>query len=186
MASDIIHAEGVRFAVPSSAPQARNLLSSGHVLAEPISEPECVAGGFACDLPRGKRPGGQRLRGGQYPNLVGNPYAGQNSAQWLNQAAFQRPPDGQFGNLGRNALRRPRITNVDTALLKNFNFTETIKLTFRAEVFNLFNHPEPWSVNTTFNGDNPGSGISSTAATFGQINGWRDARTLQLALRFSF
>jgi hypothetical protein len=34
-ASDFIHAEGVRFAVPSSAPQARNLLSSRHELVKP-------------------------------------------------------------------------------------------------------------------------------------------------------
>src|SRR5438552_3186620 len=38
MASDIIHAEGVRFAVPSSAPPARNLLSSRHALVQPISQ----------------------------------------------------------------------------------------------------------------------------------------------------
>ena len=42
--------------------------------------------------------------------------------------------------------------------------------------------------NTTngFSGDNPGSGISASAKNFGQINNYRDARTLQLALRFSF
>jgi hypothetical protein len=130
--------------------------------------------------------GGTPCGGGQYPNLVGNPYAGQNSSQWLNQAAFTRPADGQIGNLGRNALRLPHINNVDVNLAKDFNFTERIKLTFRAEVFNLFNHPEPWGINTGFNGDNPGSGISTTSNTFGQINSWRDQRTIQLALRFAF
>ena len=49
----------------------------------------------------------------QYPNLVGDPYAGQNSFQWLNPAAFQRPQDGSYGNLGRNALRLPGVRNVD-------------------------------------------------------------------------
>jgi hypothetical protein len=39
MASDIIHAEGVRFAIPSSAPQARNLLRLRHALVKPISQP---------------------------------------------------------------------------------------------------------------------------------------------------
>ena len=43
MASDIIHAEGVRFAVPSSAPPARNLLSSRHALVQPISLPGVAA-----------------------------------------------------------------------------------------------------------------------------------------------
>jgi hypothetical protein len=126
--------------------------------------------------------------GSQYPNLVGDPYSGQNNFQWLNPAAFARPADGSFGNLGRNALRLPAVRNVDVNLVKNFIFTETVKLQFRCEVFNLFNHPELWSINSGFSGDNPGSGISASAANFGQpaSGGYRDARTLQLALRFSF
>jgi len=70
--------------------------------------------------------------------------------------------------------------------MKNFIARESIKLTFRCEVFNLFNHPQPWGVNTGFNGDNPGSGLSNGDLSFGQINSYRDARTLQLALRFAF
>jgi hypothetical protein len=124
--------------------------------------------------------------GSQYPNLIGNPYSGNNAFQWLNPAAFARPLDGQYGSLGRNALHLPAIWNVDTSLMKSFNFTESAKLTFRCEVFNLFNHPQVWGINTGFSGDNPGSLISASDATFGQANAWRDARTLQLALRFSF
>src|SRR6266700_2040401 len=40
---DIIHAEGERFAIPSSAPQARNLLSLRHALVKPISQPRVAA-----------------------------------------------------------------------------------------------------------------------------------------------
>jgi len=43
MVSDIIHAEGVRFAVSSSAPPTRNLLSSEHALVQPISLPGVTA-----------------------------------------------------------------------------------------------------------------------------------------------
>jgi hypothetical protein len=124
--------------------------------------------------------------GSQYPNLVGDPYANTNKFQWLNQAAFQRPADGQYGTLGRNGLRLPGIWNVDASIMKNFNITESAKATLRCEVFNLFNHPQVWGVNTTFNADNPLSGNSTSNATFGQANSWRDARTLQLALRFAF
>jgi hypothetical protein len=124
--------------------------------------------------------------GSQYANVTGNPYAGQNSFQWLNQAAFSRPADGQYGNLGRNALRLPSVSNVDANIMKHFNFTETVRLTFRCEVFNLFNHPEVWGINTGFSGDNPGSPLSTTASNFGQANNYRDARTLQLALRLAF
>jgi hypothetical protein len=124
--------------------------------------------------------------GSQYPNLIGDPYAGQNSFQWLNPAAFQRPADGQYGTLGRDALRLPGIWNVDASLMKNFSITESVKATLRCEVFNLFNHPQIWGINNGFSGDNPGSGISTTAANFGQANSYRDARVLQLALRLAF
>ena len=124
--------------------------------------------------------------GSQYANLSGNAYAGQNAFQWLNPAAFTRPADGQWGTLGRDALRLPPVRNVDASLMKNFIFTESVKLTFRCEVFNLFNHPQVWGINTGFSGDNPGSGISASDANFGQASSWRDARTLQLALRFAF
>lgn len=124
--------------------------------------------------------------GSPYPNLVGDPYAGQNKFQWLNPAAFARPADGSYGNLGRNALRLPGVRNVDINLVKNFHFTESVKTQFRCEVFNLLNHAQVWGINSGFSGDNPGSGISSTNRAFGQANSFRDARTLQLALRFSF
>ena len=124
--------------------------------------------------------------GSQYANLTGDAYAGQNSFQWLNPAAFTRPADGSWGTMGRNSLRMPGIRNVDVNLVKNFTFTETMKLQFRCEVFNLLNHAEVWGINTGFSGDNPGSGISASQKNFGQANNYRDARTLQLALRFSF
>jgi Carboxypeptidase regulatory-like domain/TonB-dependent Receptor Plug Domain len=124
--------------------------------------------------------------GSQYPTLVGDPYASQNSFQWLNPAAFQRPADGTYGTLGRNALRMPGIWNMDVNAVKNFNFTETVKLQFRCEVFNLFNHAQVWGLNTGFSADNPSSAISASNKNFGQASSYRDARTLQLALRFSF
>lgn len=124
--------------------------------------------------------------GSQYPNLVSDPYAGQTSQQWLNPAAFQRPPDGQYGTLGRDALRMPGIRNVDASLIKNFAISETAKVAFRCEVFNLFNHPQIWGLNIGFTADNPGGQISSSNKNFGQPNAFREARILQLALRFSF
>ena len=124
--------------------------------------------------------------GSQYANLVGDPYAGQNKYQWLNPAAFQRPAEGQYGNLQRNALRMPGVRNVDASLIKNFAITESMKAALRCEVFNLFNHPQIWGINTGFSADNPGGSISSSTKNFGQPNAWREARIIQLALRFSF
>jgi len=130
--------------------------------------------------------GGTGNSTGQYPNLIGDPYANTNAFQLLNPAAFQRPADGQYGTMTRNELRLPSIWNLDASIMKNFLITESVKATLRCEVFNLFNHPQVWGINNSFSGDNPGSGISNSAANFGQANAWRDARTLQLALRFAF
>ena len=124
--------------------------------------------------------------GGQFANLVGDPYSSSGGSLVLNQSAFVRPADGTWGTLGRDALHLPSISNLDTALMKSFAFTERAKLTFRFEVFNLFNHPELWSINTGFSGDNPGSGLSASDGQFGQPSGYRDARTIQLAARFAF
>ncbi|MDQ2774629.1 MAG: TonB-dependent receptor [Acidobacteriota bacterium] len=123
---------------------------------------------------------------GAFVNLVGDPYAGQSQDGWVNPAAFQRPQDGQYGNLGRNALRLPTIVNLDASVMKNFAITERMKLTYRLEMFNLPNHPEIFGIVNGFTGDNPGSGISTTDKNFGQPNSWRDQRTIQMALRFAF
>jgi hypothetical protein len=68
---------------------------------------------------------------------------------FYNQAAFVIPPLApgqlfarQFGNAGRTNLRGPDQVNFDFAMLKNFGITERHKLQFRAEFFNLFNHPQ--------------------------------------------
>jgi hypothetical protein len=124
--------------------------------------------------------------GSPYPNLVGDPYAGQTRYQWINPAAFQRPMDGQYGSMGRNALRLPGVRNVDATLSKSFRITEGSKLSMRLEVFNLFNHPQVWGINTGFTADNQGGGISSTNKNLGQPSSYREARILQLGFRFSF
>jgi hypothetical protein len=134
--------------------------------------------------------------GTQYINVVGDPYAGQNSAQWINPAAFQQPLDGEYGKIGRNAFRLPWVQNLDSSLIKNFNITESMKVSYRFAVFNVFNHPEIWglsgvatggTLSTGFNGLGPGLGINAANdATFGQVNSWRDQRTIQMALRFQF
>src|ERR1700722_715871 len=92
--------------------------------------------------------------------------------------AFAFPFGGGTGD--RNSLRAPGFWNVDMALLKNFSmpWSERQKLQFRAEAFNLFNHPSfsPPSGDTIANPGTFGN-ITTTAST---------ARQLQLALRYDF
>jgi hypothetical protein len=62
--------------------------------------------------------------------------------QWLNPDAFvDTAATGQFGNLGRNALRGPDFLWSDFYLTKWFPLTEHVKLRFESQFFNVFNHP---------------------------------------------
>jgi hypothetical protein len=95
------------------------------------------------------------------PNLVGNPDTGTcpNGAPvgtttcWFNPQAFALPPPGSFGNAGRNILSGPAYADFDLAFLKEFSFGETRELQFRAEIFNLANHPN-FAVPTNTEGPN--------------------------------
>lgn len=59
----------------------------------------------------------------------------------FNRAAFSPTPAGQQGNLGRNVLRGFGAWQMDIGLQRQFSVTEKLNLRFRAEFFNIFNHP---------------------------------------------
>ena len=86
-----------------------------------------------------------------------------------------------YGNLGFDAITGPGRKNWDMSLLKNFAFTERFKMEFRAEAFNIWNHPQ-------FEGNANTGGISNNfgAGNFGQITSAYDPRELQLALKLMF
>lgn len=124
---------------------------------------------------------------GQRPDLVaGVPvfldgYQESNTHTFLNRAAFADPcdarglrrPCGVFGNLGAFQLSAPGSFFYDMSVFKNFRITERTRIQFRAEFFNLFNHPNFNAPSTTL-----------TSAQFGQITGAGRARELQFALKF--
>jgi hypothetical protein len=109
--------------------------------------------------------------------LGGSPYAANKSpSQWLNPAAFAVPAFGTFGNLGRDTLRSDRFKNLDLSLFKEFPITESKRLEFRFETFNLTNTPV-WAVPDVNISDTAFGTISSTANT---------ARQLQFGLKLYF
>jgi len=59
----------------------------------------------------------------------------------FNRAAFAIPPVGRQGTLGRNVLRGFPLNQTDFSLRRRFALREGVSLLFRADVFNLFNHP---------------------------------------------
>ncbi len=115
------------------------------------------------------------------PDLISNPNVGQphTANEWVSRAPFlQLNPmtqAGQFGNEGRNVVRGPGIEDVDLSLFKYFNIGESKRLQFRAECFNLLNHP---------NFGLPENDLQSPA--FGQILQAASPRLLQLSIKFLF
>jgi hypothetical protein len=79
------------------------------------------------------------------PDLIADPNAGPHTPEaWVPRAAFRRldplTEAGRFGNEGRNAVRGPGIANVDLSLFKTFGLSESARLQFRVECFNVANH----------------------------------------------
>ncbi len=108
------------------------------------------------------------------PVILGAP------SRWFNPSAFVVPPNGTYGNLGRDVLYGPGLAELDLALVKDSRLTEKLDVQFRAEAFNLANQP-------SFNTPNlivftaptaapsPTAGVITSTAT--------TSRHLQLALK---
>ena len=131
------------------------------------------------------------------PNVAGAITVVGDPSQWINFSATNinlTTPSGTFGDLGRNAITGPSFVNTDFSVTKDTKITERLKLQFRAETFDLFNHP---------NFGNPGlilpnipAGTTPTAAqlgTFNKITSTRfptgdfgSARQVQFALKLMF
>ncbi len=73
------------------------------------------------------------------PRWVANPDVA--GGKEINKAAFSIPTGPVQGNLGRNALRGFGTTNVDLTLRRQFKIRERLALQARADLFNIFNHP---------------------------------------------
>src|ERR1041384_7193651 len=128
----------------------------------------------------------------QRPNLVpGVPIYLHNGdpTQYLNPAAFALPGVGQNGTLGRGVIRSPGIKNVDFSINKNWRVRERLGLQFRAEMFNVFNHPNFLGVDTNLafqnNSTDPNFG-KSLNSNFGHLSGTRGPREIQFGFKFSF
>jgi hypothetical protein len=110
------------------------------------------------------------------PNVIGNANNGPKTPQqWINVAAFQLAPAGTFGNEGRNNVIGPGLTNLDLGLSRVFKVTERIAIQFRAESFNLANHP---------NFDQPSQTFG--VAGFGSIPSAEAPRQIQFGAKVRF
>jgi hypothetical protein len=95
---------------------------------------------------------------------------------WFDDKAFTVPTCACFGNSGRDILRGPGFMNLDVGVHRDFHFGERFRVQFRAESFNMMNHPNFGIPNSAIG--NPAVGTITTT-----IN---PERQNQLALKFFF
>ncbi len=62
-------------------------------------------------------------------------------SQWFNPACFVEMPYGTIGSAGRDSVNNPNFFNWDFSLMKNTKITERLSAQFRAEFFDILNHP---------------------------------------------
>jgi hypothetical protein len=182
-----------------------NILTSPVVLASGVVATEAII----------NTPGGGSSRNVRRADVVAgvDPFiTGADKRIYLNPAAFSIPQPGTFGNMGRNALPGPSMSQFDLTLHKRFVLTEAINLQFRAEMYNLFNHanlsnpaatlsaglPSAYTDKenaTGLNGIQPGLAYTASAAggAFGRITstvantiGVGAQRQIQFSLRLNF
>jgi hypothetical protein len=141
--------------------------------------------------------------GTQRPDLVPGvpltPPGGRSIRGWINPAAFALPA-GEFGDAPRDLFRGPGTWQIDMGAAKTFPIAERMQLEFRAEFYNIFNHPQLGQPQVTC--DLSSSNPTGCSAGFGAITntvnlntaivnpitpvGSGTPREIQLALRLEF
>jgi hypothetical protein len=196
-----------RTGMPVDLTVARNDIAyrvneTGKIVNAPI-----VSNGAILTTPVVNNPWGGAFRSNRRPSVVAgvNPYLKNpgDKRALLNPAAFTLPAPGEFGNLGRWALKGPSLAQLDLTLHKRFPIRENHAIEFRGEVYNVLNranfaNPVSRLNNALGTGANqlqPGEPFTQAAAggSFGMSNstvtkdvGLGAGRQVQLSLRYSF
>jgi hypothetical protein len=122
-------------------------------------------------------------------NQIGNPNQANNitkihnknynssSAPWFYTGAFAAPaPNSPVpATAKRGTIQGPGFNVLDLGVYRNFRIVERLSFQFRAEAFNALNHTNVQTIGTT-----------ATSGTFGEVTGYRDARIMQFAGKFTF
>lgn len=134
------------------------------------------------------------------PGIVG--YSAFDTATTLNATGFAIPAPGSYSNQARNSFTGPSFWNTDLGVSKKFDLTERWKLNFRAEFFNLLNHPnfdtpegssdgnrQAFATNALTRNNNFGRLCCTQVATQGSsaiVSTGEGSRVIQFAARLSF
>lgn len=124
---------------------------------------------------------------------VGDPLSGlpadtPGGVYWFNPAAFASPADGSYGNTGRAVFRLPGVNQWDLTLSKNWYPARDVRLQFRADFINAFNHTQldPAGIQNVCNASVTNPTCAVAGSSFGQITSTRRPREIQLGLRLSW
>jgi hypothetical protein len=111
------------------------------------------------------------------PNLVGDPnISNPTPSRFFDPSVFKVPDLGTFGNAGRNVIIGPGIQNVDAALARTIRVSDAVRAQFRADFYNVLNHPNFVAPPTMQN--------FADSTDFGSLFVARSPRIVQLGVKF--
>ena len=122
------------------------------------------------------------------PNVVGNPNGKPCvPGTFFNTCAFASDlVQGTFGNERRNITHGPGYQTWDLSILKAFPVREQMRVEFRADFFNMWNHVNPLWGPIGAAGQVEPVAIELGTPQFGQLQAARDPRFIQFAMKFYF
>jgi len=105
------------------------------------------------------------------------PLSQRSTLDYFNTAAFTLPPAGEFGDAGRNTIEGPGTINFNMSLGRILTISEAkgLRLDFRFEANNVFNHPNYAGVAATVD-----------ATNYGRVTSVGGMRTLDFTMRLRF
>jgi hypothetical protein len=108
----------------------------------------------------------------------GSSHSSARAREWFNTSCFTQPDSFSFGDEPRvdALLKSDGAANFDTAVSKSVPLNDRCRLNFKAEIFDLFNHPQ-FALPV----------VDLSSPSFGQVQNQRNLpRTIQLAMRITF
>lgn len=166
-----------------NAPSFVNIIAAGWTTSAIVA----VQSGFPFTPQLGYNPTGNGdtrnpVRPNWNPNFTGTLYP-RTRTQYFNPAAFLPPATGRYGNVSRDALTGPGLSELDFSATKNAHLSERLALQFRAEFFNILNHTNFITPNEVVYGSAT-SGISPTAGVISATS--TASRQIQFGAKLQF
>jgi hypothetical protein len=140
--------------------------------------------GFANTVSLSSSFAGLATRPNQVGPIVRNPGSGKRALGqpgMYSYSSFAVPGYGTFGNSQPGVLRGPKEVAFAAAVNKTFPVTDRVGFQLRAEAFNVFNHPNINSINTSFN-----YSAATNATSFGNATSAGDMRQMEFSGRVTF